>query len=238
MDMRGRGKSDHDRDWKHYSPLVEAQDVLDVMVALSIGPALFVGTSRGGIITMLISAMRPGALKGAVLNDIGAEIDMRGLARIKNYLGAPEGRPKNWDDAIKTARATQGAHFPGFTDADWEEYARMTYAEDRKGPYRDFDQRLMKTMADIDFQKPAPAMWAQFAGLRNLPVMVIRGETSDLLSTETIDKMQRLHPDLNVLEVAGQGHAPMLSGSTILSRIASFASQVDGKSGAGNGKST
>ncbi|MGE0231874.1 MAG: alpha/beta fold hydrolase [Flavobacteriaceae bacterium] len=236
IDLRGRGKSDHDPDWRHYSPVVEAQDVLDVLVALSIGPAIFVGTSRGGIVTMLIAAMRPGALKGAVLNDIGPEIDMLGLARIKNYLDAPERRPRNWEDAVKTARATQGAHFPGFTDADWEEYTRMTYAEDREGPYRDFDPRLMKTMADLDFEKPAPAMWAQFAALRNLPVMVIRGETSDLLSAETIEKMDRLHPGLSVLEVPGQGHAPMLTGSTILSRIASFATQVDGRTTGGAGK--
>ncbi|MGE0847942.1 MAG: alpha/beta fold hydrolase [Flavobacteriaceae bacterium] len=226
LESRGRGQSEHDRNWENYSPLVEAQDALDTIVALSIDPAVIVGTSRGGILAMLMAAMRPGVFAGCVMNDIGPVIEMQGLARIKNHLSG-DNRVRDWAQAVDAVRKSMAPQFPGFDAADWEKYARATYAETPDGPVRDFDPAIMKPMAGIDFREKMPPLWPQFAGLRHVPLMVIRGALSDILSAETVTQMGRLHPRLEAIEVAGQGHAPILDGAQLLARISGFVTGTD-----------
>lgn len=226
MDFRGRGGSGWDGDWRRYAPLVELGDVLDLLVAARIDRACFVGTSRGGIVTMLLGAVRPTAIAAAILNDVGPEIDGRGLLRIKNMLAAARS-PRTWEEAVNLLRDAYQGHFPGIGQEGWEDFARKTF-DDRDGrPVRAFDPKLMKTLEAVDYNQPLPTMWPQFEGLANAPVMVIRGANSDILAADTLARMRERRPDLKVLEVADAGHAPMLVAQDELVAIAAFVAAAD-----------
>ncbi|WP_245501150.1 alpha/beta fold hydrolase [Lichenibacterium minor] len=226
LDYRGRGGSDHDPDASHYSVPVEAGDVLAVLADAGIDAAVFVGTSRGGLITMVLSTVRPEVIRGAVLNDIGPVLEPAGLDRIRGYVGRLPA-PKDWDDAVRTVKGYAGSQFPGLDEDDWLYFARSTYAE-RDGVFRGrYDPALVESLRALDPAKPMPTLWPQFEGLSGVPVLVVRGETTDLLSTETVAEMARRHPDCALLTVPGQGHAPLLHDPATLARIAAFATRCD-----------
>jgi pimeloyl-ACP methyl ester carboxylesterase len=228
LDYRGRGMSARDRNWRNYNVLTEADDVIAAAAAAGIGEAAFVGTSRGGLITMILSAMRPGLIACAVLNDIGPQIEPRGLVRIRSYV--EKGRDfARWSDAVEAVKAIGQSHFPAWDEAMWERQARLIYAEGGRKIERRFDPALMKTLAAIDFDKPLPAMWPQFAGLGRVPVMVLRGANSDILSEETLAEMGRMHPRLESITVPQQGHAPDLGTQDLPRRIAAFIAGAEAK---------
>jgi len=228
MDFRGRGGSAYDPDWKNYNPLTETSDVLDVLTARGIEEAAFVGTSRGGLVTMLLAAARPTALRAVVLNDIGPVVDGRGLLRIKNVLSRGT-VPASWDDAAETLKQAYEGHFPNVDRTGWMEFAYRTYADGAGKPKQDFDSKLLKTLSAIDFDQPMPTMWPQFDGLASVPVMVVHGENSDILSKETVAEMRDRHPALEVLSLPDTGHAPFLTESASMSRLADFISAAEGK---------
>ena len=230
FDYRGRGLSEYDRNWKNYDPLVEAADVMAGLVALGIERAAFIGTSRGGLITFAIAAMRPGLIKAAVLNDIGPVSDGAGLAQIRGYLErAP--KPRDMAGAIAIQRSAQAADFPALTDADWERAGRACFRDERGHPVADFDPALLNTLKRIDLNRPLPTLWPQFLGLRNVPVMAIRGENSRLMSADTLQEIARRHPDIQTLTVAGQGHAPFLETAGLPEKISAFLEKADGRMG-------
>lgn len=222
VDYRGRGLSDADPDWRNYKPIVEAEDVLAIAAALGIERAILVGTSRGGIISMLIGALRPGLIAGAVLNDIGPVLEGRGLARIKAYLSSRHS-VASWEEATSLVRSISAAQFPGLSDADWRSQATAYFAETRSGLAPQFDPNLRKTVVDIDVTEKIPVLWPQFMSLAHVPVLAIRGEHSDLLSPRTLAEMALRHPKLEQMTVAGQGHAPLLNDERTLARISAFA---------------
>jgi pimeloyl-ACP methyl ester carboxylesterase len=226
IDYRGRGLSDADPNWRNYRPIVEAEDVLTIGAALGVERAILVGTSRGGIISMLIGVIRPALIAGVVLNDIGPVLEGRGLARIKAYLSSRHS-VANWDEATALVRSISGAQFPGLSDADWRSLATAYFAETRSGLAPQFDPNLRKTVVDIDVTEKIPVLWPQFMSLANVPVLAIRGEHSDLLSPRTLAEMAIRHPRLEQLTVSGQGHAPLLNDEATLARIAAFAAGCD-----------
>src|SRR5262249_45002821 len=128
LDYRGRGKSGYDRNPANYNLQVELADVLAVLTALGIGRAAFVGTSRGGILIMLIAVARPTAIAGCVLNDIGPVIEPGGLMRIKSYVGKLP-QPASFREAAEILQRLFGSHFPKWSDADWLAFARRTFKE-------------------------------------------------------------------------------------------------------------
>jgi len=221
-DMRGRGRSDYDPDPANYNLGTELADVLAVLAALGVDRAVFVGTSRGGILSMLLAATRPEIIAGCVLNDIGPEIDPRGLMRIKSYVGKLP-QPSSFADAAQLLRRLFGPQFPRLTDEDWLAYARRTYKDDRGGLVPDYDVRLATILDGVSFEQPLPAMWPQFDALAAAaPLMVIRGANSDLLSEATLAAMRARKPSLVMLEVKDQGHAPLLAEADVIARIAAF----------------
>lgn len=225
IDYRGRGLSDRDPDWKNYDTRIEGQDVIAQLVALGIAEAVFVGTSRGGLITMGLSAARPALVGGVVLNDIGPVIEAQGLLRIRSYVGKLPS-PRDWTEAADMLKQVSGSQSPGLTNEDWLAMAKGTWREEPGGLVPTYDPALMKPLAELDLEAPIPPLWPLFEGLKDVPVLAIRGETSDLLSRETLAAMAERHPGLETFEVPGQGHAPLLRDPPTIERIARFVERV------------
>ncbi len=221
FDYRGRGQSDHDPDVSHYSILIEAEDILAGLGVLGIRSAAFVGTSRGGLIIHVLGAMQPAILKAIVLNDIGPVIEVDGLAHIRSYLD-PAPKPKTFLEARDAQLHIHGSDFPALAEADWSRMVSALYRETDAGLLPDFDQKLVTTLANQDFSKPLPDLWPQFDALAAIPLLAIRGANSKLLSTATLEQMQRRHGRMRAITVEGQGHAPFLETGNLPDAIAGF----------------
>lgn len=228
LDYRGRGRSDYDPDPTKYSLPVELGDVIAVLTALACEPAVFIGTSRGGILTMLMAAVRPEAIVGAILNDIGPVLETEGLVRIKGYVGKLP-TPASYDDAARILARLFGGQFPKLTHEDWIKSAYRTYKDQDGALVADYDVALARALEDFDPSKPLPDLWPQFEALKTVPVMAIRGANSDLLSAATVSEMARRHPDLETLIVPNQGHAPLLAEADVIARIAAFVRRCDAR---------
>lgn len=226
FDYRGRGLSDYDSDWTKYDVGVEAGDILAGLQALNIEKAIFIGTSRGGLILHILAAIRPDILKAIILNDIGPVLEPAGLALIKSYFGAPAPVPASFEEAASIQKAVHGAAFPVLTDQDWLDMVHAVYRELDGKIQLDFDPALLNGLAAFDLSKPLPTLWPQFDAMAALPVMVIRGANSLLLSEKTVKEMQNRHPALDVITVPGQGHAPLLNTSGLPECIAAFIEKV------------
>jgi pimeloyl-ACP methyl ester carboxylesterase len=225
-DYRGRGESDWDPDWRNYSPFIEMLDVLDLMAIRGLENATIIGTSRGGIIALLIAVMRPNAISALVLNDIGPEIETAGLARIMGYAGKVP-VPSSWRDATELVRSMNKRFFTNLDDDDWEAVARQLF-KDRDGrPAQAYDYKLGNALSEIDISQKIPTMWTQFEAIKRIPVLVLRGENSDLLSARTVLEMERRHPRLASITVHAQGHAPLLKDRFTLGIIADFLRETD-----------
>ena len=211
VDYRGRGLSAHDPDWRNYEVTTEARDCLDVATAAGIHEAVVIGTSRGGLLAMMIAALRPGLLRAVVLNDVGPEIAPQGLARIRAAMGRLPPRIASWDEATALTRAALAASFPKLTDAEWRQLAAHGFREENGGLRPDFDLNLLKPLETLNLETELPALWPQFDGLRRLPTLAIRGALSDILSAETLERMRARHPRLRAVTLPDVGHAPRLS---------------------------
>jgi pimeloyl-ACP methyl ester carboxylesterase len=226
LDYRGRGQSDYDRDPANYSFQVELADVLAVLTALDCQPAVIVGTSRGGILAMLMAALRPSVIAGVVLNDIGPVIEPQGLMRIKGYVGKLP-QPRSYGEGAEILRRLFDAQFPKLTAEDWLASAHRAFKDVNGELVPDYDVALAKTLEGVDFEKPLPPLWPQFDALKNVPVMVIRGANSDLLSQATVDAMRARRAALETLEVPDQGHTPLLVETDVIARIADFVARCE-----------
>ena len=226
LDSRGRGKSDYDRKPANYNLQVELADVLSVLTALGIGQAAFVGTSRGGIMTMLLAVARPAAIAGCVLNDIGPVIDLEGLVRIKSYVGKLP-QLASFPAAADALRRRFANQFPKWNDDDWLAFARATFKEAGGRLVPDYDPKLATILEAIGPAQPLPTLWKEFDALGRVPVMVIRGANSDILSQATVEVMRKRRRALEVVEVPDEGHAPRLAGSLTIGRIAAFIASCD-----------
>lgn len=226
LDYRGRGQSDYDANPANYTVPVEAGDVIGVLQGLDAAPAIIVGTSRGGLIAMVLAAIRPELIAGVVFNDIGPVIERDGLLRIKSYVGHM-GVPRSHDEAAATLKRLFADQFPNLTDADWHAAAQRGFRPDGDHLVPTYDVELARGLEGLTPETPLPALWNEFDALRGKSLMVIRGALSDILSAATVDEMRRRRPDLDTLVVADQGHPPLLREPDVIARIAAFARRCD-----------
>jgi pimeloyl-ACP methyl ester carboxylesterase len=226
FDYRGRGQSAWDKDPARYTIVTEADDILNGVAALGLEHAIFVGTSRGGLIMHVLAATRPGIMAGGVLNDIGPVIEGAGLAQIKAYLSRTP-KPRDWDEAARVLAEAHGKSFPALTDTDWADFARAVFVEQKGRLVPDYDPALLDGLKGVDLNTPLPTLWPQFEGLGAMPLMALRGEHSSLLSKETLDEMKARVPSLQTTTVKGHGHAPILHLSGIPEILGEFFASVD-----------
>jgi pimeloyl-ACP methyl ester carboxylesterase len=226
VDYRGRGASQYDRDWRNYTPFIELIDALDFMTLQDVHDAAIVGTSRGGIIAMMMAAVRPTAMGVVVLNDIGPVMETTGLARIMGYVGRTK-VPRSWEDAAHLLRERNERTFPAIESWQWEEIARAVFNERNGKPAQSYDRKLARSFGRIDLRRKQPDLWAQFMALGQFPALVIRGAHSDLLSADTVEAMVERHPNLRTLTVPGQGHAPVLNEPETVETIGNFLAAND-----------
>ncbi|MEO0544801.1 MAG: alpha/beta hydrolase [Pseudomonadota bacterium] len=224
LDLRGRGLSQHAKNWQQYDLATELGDVLAVLTAMGLEHCIFVGTSRGGLLTMLLGAARPGAIKAAVINDVGPVLEGTGLAQIKLYLQKPQ-QPKSLPDALAIQKSIMGKAFTAFDEQDWLYEAQARYRKIKDKWQLDYDPSLSKTMTGFDLDQPIPTMWPQWMSLRDVPTMVVRGENSALLSSETVTAMGSVHGNMQTVTAEGQGHAPMLHRPEVARHLAAFLDQ-------------
>lgn len=209
VDYRGRGNSERDADKSRYSIAVESADVMAACAHFGIDRAIFIGTSRGGLILHQLIGVAPELIGGVVLNDIGPVIEIGGLLAIRDYLNATAG-PASWAAAPRYLKTLHGNDFPILDQSDWQHMARAIYRDENGVPVADFDTAISRQLLALSAETPLPDLWAQFDALGQVPLMVVRGEHSRLLSEETVRQMSNRHPGMVKITASGQGHAPLL----------------------------
>ena len=232
IDSRGRGQSEYDRNPKNYNLLVELADVVAVLTALAVGPAVFVGSSRGGLLTMQLAVAHPTRIVGAVLHDIGPVIEPKGLVRIRSYVGKMP-QPRSFTEGADILRRLSSSQFPKLTPEQWLAAAHRAWKMRDGALIPTYDVRLMHTLAAVDLEQRLPPLWNEFGALAHVPMLVIRGANSDILSAETLTAMAARHPGMESIEVPDQGHVPLLEGEDIISRIAGFVAGCDARAAKG-----
>lgn len=230
VDVRGRGRSAYDPQPENYKPPVYAKDMFALLDTLGVKRAALIGTSMGGLISLLMIRAAPGRVAGIVLNDVGPVVEKDGLARIASYAGkvAPV---TDWESAATAVRTLQGVAFPDFPEARWMDFARRTYKQLPSGEViLAYDPNIARSLGKV---KPGPItnfiLWRLFGASRKAPLLIVRGETSDILSADTAAKMARRHPDGRLATVPRRGHAPILDEPEAISAISDFLARLETK---------
>ncbi len=227
VDQRGRGRSDWDPEPANYTPLIQAGDMFALLDELAIERVALIGTSNGGLMAMLMGAMQPERVAGMILNDIGPELPTAGLKRIGISLTGL-GPAQTWSDAARLAKQVNGIAIPNYAEADWDAFARRTYLEDASGiPVAAYDPALIRGLNELDLDHPLPDLWPLWPSLAEIPILAIRGATSDILTKEILEAMAARHPQTQTVEVPQRGHAPMLDEPVALAAIESFLSRLE-----------
>lgn len=224
-EMRGRGQSEYAKDAATYSPRTYLADVALLLADLGIDRFVAIGTSMGGLMTMLMAARNPAQIAAAVLNDIGPELDPAGIERISGYVGHGRSFP-TWMHAARTLQDQHGDWFPDYTIETWLEMAKRNMALGQNGRIAlDYDMALAEPFRSAN-EAEQPDLWPAFDALQDVPLLVVRGGLSDLLSEATVAKMQARHPGMQQVTVPRVGHAPMLDESEAIAAIDALLSQV------------
>jgi pimeloyl-ACP methyl ester carboxylesterase len=224
-EQRGRGRSAYDPKPENYHPATYAADMLALLDHLEIGRVAIIGTSLGGLMAMLMAAAWPDRVAGILLNDVGPEVATEGIDKIRAYIDRVP-QVTDWSDAANDVRTLFGAVFPDYEMADWQRFARAVYTENAAGiPVLDYDPKIAVNVKNG--ANAAPDLWPVFDALPPMPVAVIRGALSNILTGATLAEMKKRRPDLIAAEVERVGHAPDLEEPESLALIDRFLAEVD-----------
>jgi pimeloyl-ACP methyl ester carboxylesterase len=198
---------------------IEMLDVLDFLTINGLTNVAVIGTSRGGLIAMVMAAYQPRAVGSVILNDIGPVIDQAGLGRIAAYVGRIP-LPGSWAEAGQLVMDMGRRQFPYVTKDECIELAKQWFNEHKGRPAPGYDPALANAMSVLD--GPIPQLWPQFEALKRVPLLVLRGENSDILSSATVEEMRRRHPAFASHVVRAQGHAPLLRDAETIDVVTRF----------------
>ena len=208
-EMRGRGDSDYAKESETYNPVQYVDDMAALFEEAGIERFVAIGTSLGGLMTMLMAMSIPDRIVGAVLNDIGPVLEPAGFERIRGYVGQGRNFP-TWMHAARAMEESQGIAYPDYEISDWLGMSKrlMTLSSNGRIVF-DYDMKIAEPFAAIE-AGPQPDMWPAVDALAGRPILLLRGELSDILSPETLDMMARRLPESEVVTVPRVGHAPTL----------------------------
>ena len=225
LDYRGHGQSQYDRNPKNYAIRVALADLSAVLAAFEITSAIFVGTSFGGVLAMMLAVLPPAAVAGIILNDIGPVIELKGFVRIKHYVGKLP-VPRTFEEGGEILRWWFHAQYPKLAPQDWVAFAQRTWREGHGTLVPSYDPKLERALRGYSLER-LPTLWDQFDALAHIPLMVIRGANSDMLASTTLNAMLARRGQLEVVVVPDQGHAPLLTEPKVIRRIAAFVASCD-----------
>jgi pimeloyl-ACP methyl ester carboxylesterase len=218
VDLRGRGESGFARDPMTYVPLTYLQDLEGLVAELKLDRFVAVGTSLGGILTMLMASTHPERIAGAVLNDVGPEIDPVGLGRIRGYVGKANWHP-TWMHAARALAEANGDVYPGYGIEQWLGMAKRLYRLTGAGRIvLDYDMKIAEPFR-VPGNEAGPDMWRAFDALKDKPLLVVRGEASDILAAATADAMCARANRCELATVPATGHAPTLDEAEAVAAI-------------------
>ena len=223
LDYRGRGKSDYDQNYGNYNPQVYLGDIYTFLTQKGIDRALFVGTSLGGLLTMAMAGLAKQFIAGAILNDVGPEVDSSGGTRILDYVGKDIRFPTR-EAATAHHRESYIGAYPDLDEKGWEKVAMNTYAFDeaQKNYRLNYDLALGKALADqLGGDQPVD-LWPFFKALGDVPLLAIRGALSDVLSAEVFARMQVENPQMQAIVIENRGHIPLLDDPPLLAKMDDF----------------
>jgi pimeloyl-ACP methyl ester carboxylesterase len=219
-DYAGRGESGRARDAARYAPEACARDIMDVCAALHVHAAVGIGTSFGGLLCMGLAAARPSLLRAVVLNDIGPAIGGGGADFVRRFVAEDPAFPDLAACVTHLRAVLPPLSLQG--DAAWEAMARLTYAPGTDGRWHPvWDTRIAGLLDGA-----VPDLWALFGALSHLPLLLVRGEASDILLPETVARMRQARPDMGVIGLPGIGHAPTLIEPAVVAALGAFLEQV------------
>lgn len=223
-DYRGRGQSQ----WTGaatYTVAQEAADAIALLDHLAIDRAAIIGTSRGGLIGMALAATAKDRLLGLCLNDIGPVIERTGLVRIFDYVGRNPASKTLADLVARMPKSLPG--FDNIPESRWRAFAERLYLETDKGLSIRYDPALREAFI-AGFEGPAFDAWPLFDACAGLPLALIRGANSDLLSQETAQEMRRRRPDMDFADVPDRAHVPFLDEPEALSVLRRWLARIGG----------
>ncbi len=228
VDQRGRGRSQYDTQPERYAVPTYAMDMNRLLDKLGWQRVILIGTSMGGLMSMVMMTFLAPRIEGVVLNDIGPELEQAGLDRIAGYVG---GAPSvaTWEDAAARTATVQSSAFPHFEPADWMDFARRTWRQTDDGRIvLDYDTAISASLAAIKVTDEARAAgWELFKAMYAVPLLIVRGEISDLFSAQTARRMIELHPDAAEVVAPGIGHAPILDEPPVAAAITDFIRKIE-----------
>ncbi len=222
VEQRGRGNSQWDSNHEHYQPAIYVQDMFTLLDLLELDRVVLLGTSLGGLMSMIMTAMQPQRMQAVIMNDIGPVVNPAGLERIKGYVGKSQ-PVSSWEDAVAEQRAINGKEFPDFSNEQWMSFCHALYRENEQGvPVLAYDPAISKPMNEDQDAAVPPDLWPVFDALKPIPTLVIRGVLSDILAEDCVAEMQSRKPDLSVAQIPNRGHAPILDEPDCVAAIDQF----------------
>ncbi|WP_139139394.1 alpha/beta fold hydrolase [Sphingobium phenoxybenzoativorans] len=225
-DLRGRSESAYAKDAMSYVPITYLHDLERLLTDLALTRFVVVGTSLGGIIAMIMASTRPDRMAGAVLNDVGPQIEEAGLARIRGYVGSGSNHP-TWVHAARALAEANADIYPGYKLDQWLAMAKRLFRLNSSGRVvLDYDMRIAEPLR-VPGGETGVDLWPTLAGFRDVPTLIVRGALSDLFSVATADRMRRdIGGETEIVTVPRVGHAPVLDEAEAVAGIGRLLERV------------